>query len=1019
MEWNGGQPAGDGVYRENVNKIVKARITGLTPMGTGAAGLTEGQDLYLVEYRLLPEDQENIVLSPGMRTEILDGETWITEWGEEGQPYLLLDWKYREDMPLRRQPVWSLLGVTNTLEIFGVPDVSAFAEELAENYVSISLERYMAAHQPPFAAPSPEPTALPETLTGYSEYGSMTFRLDLDGWHEDFSYTVIWREGTAEPVLSPNRQLTRVGSTNRFILEYGVSLYLLDFDTGELRAFLPYEADGLRYADLEEQNKNQDNKARWASCPQVSPDGSLLLYQTDRAPGGIRAYDFAAGLDRWLARGFATAGGVAWTERDSVILRNYDHQEGYSLYEVSLADGSAVRLCGLGSPAWDGAWPWVYGASEHSFLSLNLETGEIIATALEGEVTRLRANPAWPALALLEWVSGENQYRLLLYAPGTREAQEVFRIADSASFREFRWTGENTLLLSEYAQGITGTGSLLSRTETVSLGDRLVECTARVDRTRLLSPAPEPTALPDAPVTVSCGGAAVIPYIAMRWAETWTGDGFLAGDGMAPDFVIREHAAEIPVLRRDGSVSLTYGAGAAPAGTVLRIYTADLELWKACGEEPEAELEALPPGTWWCSLGVVRTGRYIPEAERSESFGDDAIFCLEVPAEARQWKEELGSPGSFAVRASGSLEEIGARWAEAYAARYTGLSAENPLCCSEAAVRYCTLAAESLLPDPKEAYFRICLFLNARAPRDFASLCSPGDTPPDVDVFWPLEDSGYEGWLRMDFYVRLQNEGEDMWRSVELGVGGVSEWGWLDWTAPAGDVKYCMSCLLEGTVRMPEMVLRMLPHVDWSSFGDTYGSEGWEALRPVLLQGCRSTGFSNDPEDQSYRDTYVMLAALNAEGTAFFPELCEILRLQESADPERFARCLSLLGERGGRLLSGMEAAEHADSGLALLREVSGYALKDWDRAVERGEFTALCEGIGLAALGDRQAQRDAYVMAAALRADGAYAEFLSTILQAQREADADAWGEALAAFSREEAELLRKLAELPGEGGE
>jgi hypothetical protein len=684
MEWNGGRPAGDGVYRENVNKIVKARITGLTPMGTGAAGLTEGQDLYLVEYRLLPEDQENIVLSPGMRTEILDGETWITEWGEEGQPYLLLDWKYREDMPLRQQPVWSLLEVTNTLEIFGVPDVSAFAEELAENYVSISLERYMAAHQPPFAAPSPEPTALP-----------------------------------------------------------------------------------------------------------------------------------------------------------------------------------------------------------------------------------------------------------------------------------------------------------------------------------------------DAPVTVSCGGAAVIPYIAMRWAETWTGDGFLAGDGMAPDFVIREHAAEIPVLRRDGSVSLTYGAGAAPAGTVLRIYTADLELWKACGEEPEAELEALPPGTWWCSLGVVRTGRYIPEAERSESFGDDAIFCLEVPAEARQWKEELGSPGSFAVRASGSLEEIGARWAEAYAARYTGLSAENPLCCSEAAVRYCTLAAESLLPDPKEAYFRICLFLNARSPRDFASLCSPGDTPPDVDVFWPLEDPGYEGWLRMDFYVRLQNEGEDLWRSVELGVGGVSEWGWLDWTAPAGDVKYCMSCLLEGTVRMPEMVLRMLPHVDWSSFGDMYGSEGWEALRPVLLQGCRSTGFSNDPEDQSYRDTYVMLAALNAEDTAWFPELCEILRLQESADPERFARCLSLLGERGGRLLSGMEAAEHADSGLALLREVSGYAPKDWDGAVERGEFTALCEGIGRAALGDRQAQRDAYVMAAALRADGAYAEFLSTILQAQREADADAWGEALAAFSREDAELLRKLAELPGEGGE
>jgi hypothetical protein len=133
----------------------------------------------------------------------------------------------------------------------------------------------------------------------------------------------------------------------------------------------------------------------------------------------------------------------------------------------------------------------VYGASEHSILSLDLETGDVVATTLEGEVTRLRANPAWPALAVLEWVSGENEYRLLLYDPGTREAQEVFRIADSASFREFRWTGDDTLLLSEYAQGVTDSGSLVTRTVPVFLGDRLVECTARVGRSRLLSPAPE------------------------------------------------------------------------------------------------------------------------------------------------------------------------------------------------------------------------------------------------------------------------------------------------------------------------------------------------------------------------------------------------------------------------------------------------------------------------------------------------------------------------------------------------
>ena len=179
LEWNEGRPAGDGVFTANTNRIVKARITGLTPMGTGAAGLTEGQDLYLLEYRLLPEDQEHIALSRGMRTEILDGRTWITEWGEKGQPYLLLGWKYTDD-PLRRQPEWSVLGETDTMELFGVRDVSELADNFAKNYTALALERYMAEHQLFYGASAPEPTALPEGIVLSLAHEDITLQVGMN-----------------------------------------------------------------------------------------------------------------------------------------------------------------------------------------------------------------------------------------------------------------------------------------------------------------------------------------------------------------------------------------------------------------------------------------------------------------------------------------------------------------------------------------------------------------------------------------------------------------------------------------------------------------------------------------------------------------------------------------------------------------------------------------------------------------------------------------------------------------------
>jgi hypothetical protein len=87
-------------------KIRDARITGLTPMNTGTAALTKAISMWQLEYRLLPENANKVVLAGGMQVE--DG--WLTEWGSTGQPYLVLVCYWDNEAE-----IWQRVGVTNTL----------------------------------------------------------------------------------------------------------------------------------------------------------------------------------------------------------------------------------------------------------------------------------------------------------------------------------------------------------------------------------------------------------------------------------------------------------------------------------------------------------------------------------------------------------------------------------------------------------------------------------------------------------------------------------------------------------------------------------------------------------------------------------------------------------------------------------------------------------------------------------------------------------------------------------------
>lgn len=117
--------------------ITDAKITGLTMINTGTAGLTSGVNMYLLEYRLRPDSPENVVMAGGMRMEEINGESWITEWGSTGQPYLLLAWNDGG-----AETVWQRICVTNTDVImadYGTPEM---LDQYGNKFTAAAMELY-------------------------------------------------------------------------------------------------------------------------------------------------------------------------------------------------------------------------------------------------------------------------------------------------------------------------------------------------------------------------------------------------------------------------------------------------------------------------------------------------------------------------------------------------------------------------------------------------------------------------------------------------------------------------------------------------------------------------------------------------------------------------------------------------------------------------------------------------------------------------------------------------------------
>jgi beta-lactamase regulating signal transducer with metallopeptidase domain len=237
-----------------------------------------------------------------------------------------------------------------------------------------------------------------------------------------------------------------------------------------------------------------------------------------------------------------------------------------------------------------------------------------------------------------------------------------------------------------------------------------------------------------------------------------------------------------------------------------------------------------------------------------------------------------------------------------------------------------------------------------------------------------LEEGPYAGW-RPWWSETTVGLVDGTWRLLAMGSGGATVWlpYGLGWDFP--DERLSTEQLLE---------------LYFLTSGNT---RDWRLMRAMAQKPAEELREEMDKLPENRRQELLRSMEAYNENTADWGEG----DWYGSFDPETYGI---------------MEEAP----GFALLKELSEYSPADWDRLSRDGQLENLYESLSQAAVGEGQVRRDIYVMTAALRSDGAYAELLAAVLRDQYEADPGAWAEALAAFP-EEAHLLRQMIDLAGEG--
>ncbi len=260
---------------------------------------------------------------------------------------------------------------------------------------------------------------------------------------------------------------------------------------------------------------------------------------------------------------------------------------------------------------------------------------------------------------------------------------------------------------------------------------------------------------------------------------------------------------------------------------------------------------------------------------------------------------ESSEPVGFSVRTdSENPEEIGRLWAEAFISQYLSLPEDHPRHSEEAAVLRCSLEAEQLSGSPGGR----TLIYSA------SFVCKPTDEKAFEQSFagWaePVMSEGhsqYAGWWSFGWFVVLQPRRNNVWECIEAGSGGYGGWGFVNYGLKETLMYLYPLDSVSSDEYMDENYLMILPLIDWRDM-DRRSAKTWDVLWERLdrasltegrVYGPEDTRMWSDvyPDDQAYRDMYMILGFLNSDG-AYAEGLATLMKKQYDYDPHTFECCL-------------------------------------------------------------------------------------------------------------------------------
>ncbi|GHV05416.1 hypothetical protein FACS1894217_02250 [Clostridia bacterium] len=242
----------------------------------------------------------------------------------------------------------------------------------------------------PTSTPTPEPSP-----TANSTPVDVTLTFNLDGWDAE-EIPVRYTENNghravdiARLATTINGDVSPVGDSNKYVIGYKHSLYMVDMDQLVITTLLNNQSGQYRWNEIKEQG------CTWGDYPLVSQDGTKMAFMTTRNgvydPNGewswinytrpVWVKDLVTGAENLV---YPSAVSTMWWAGDTLFVEDPD-DNGFSKI-VKIGEPNETVLDYIITARLDS--PYIYYVSQSSFTTMrayNIQTGETISSQIMAE----------------------------------------------------------------------------------------------------------------------------------------------------------------------------------------------------------------------------------------------------------------------------------------------------------------------------------------------------------------------------------------------------------------------------------------------------------------------------------------------------------------------------------------------------------------------------------------------------------------------------------------------------------